>query len=254
MLKGLRVPSNVYQVVDTPYIAFKYAGCSNFDFLDFLATPNTVWVGEGTRKGLNIRKEQFPNYKSTRKIDTRYHQMVKEFWKRLIGYYHLTVHQLDGYEADDVCALYALQIAKEKGSAILYGQDKDFLQLPEQVFLMNNSFDDLRTKKRALPGGKELTGIVRNDPNLFAGYLAVMGDSSDNIQKLLGFRERGDTVISLFSDKTPYKALYDTFGEAFLENLELVLLPHPKIAGIQRGELISMLDKGEYYKHYADIF
>lgn len=249
----LRAPQDAYQVVDTPYIAFKFAGCEDVDFLDFLATPNTVWVGEGTRKGTNIRKEQLPSYKSTRKTDPLYYQMAKEFWKRLVGYYHLTVHQLDGYEADDICALYALQIAKEKGSAILYGRDKDYLQLPDRVFLMDTYFDDLRAKKRSLPGGKELTRLVLSNPNLFAGYLAVMGDSSDNIQKLLGFRERGETLIPLFTDQSPYKALYGTFGEAFLDNLELVVLPHPKIAGIRKEDLVSMLDQGEYYDYYADI-
>lgn len=231
--------------MDTAYIAFKYAYTEDISILDHLAS-NTLWVGEGTRTS-SVRKERFPEYKTKRIKNSDYYKKASEFWKLLVSTYGLSVVKKPGYEADDICALEAIKANRENQLVGLFGGDKDYLQLPKEIFLYDAHYTDLRAKPRSLPGGKELLKYVLNKTHLFPAYLAMLGDTSDGIPRVLDYYRPGKCILPILKSDTPYQNLYAEYGDDFLRNLTLVVLPHHTLARIPENNIIEYLDKGIYY-------
>jgi 5'-3' exonuclease len=241
----VEIDFNLKKIVDTAYIAFKYAYNNDLNILDHLAS-NTLWVGEGTHH-YSVRKERFPEYKSERVKDSEYYKKALDFWKLLVSTYGLSVVKEAGYEADDICALEAIKANRANQLVALFGGDKDYLQLPKDIFLYDAQFTDLRAKKRSLQGGKDLVEYVLDNTALFPAYLAMLGDKSDGIPRVLGYRKSGKRLLPILKSDTPYQNLYDEYGNDFLRNLTLVVLPHHTLARIPENDLIEYLDKGNYY-------
>lgn len=242
------MPANV--IIDLPYIAFSHSGTADLSFLDRLVSYNPIWFGEGTRK-YNIRKQQMPKYKANRKRNTEFFERAIAFYRQIKSTYGLDVHQKDGYEGDDLCALEALRSSiVDKKFTLLIGIDKDYLQLPFSVGIFNAFFQSQRYRKRSLSGGKEIVEIVNRYPHLVPAYLAVLGDSADNIPRLLGYRIRGKELVKPILSDSPYRTLYEAYGEPFLDNLQLVTLPHHSLGNIPRSDIVELLDKGEYYEAF----
>ncbi|SFB69289.1 DNA polymerase I [Brevinema andersonii] len=134
------------------------------------------------------RTKTFSNYKATRKETPTdlVHQIpiAKECLERA-GIPALIV---EGHEADDVIA----SLAKKYGNneVLIFSGDKDLLQLVNQdvhIALPDKNSNDgviiLDTE-----GVKQYKGVR---PNQIADYLAIVGDSSDNIPGVQGIGEKG---------------------------------------------------------------
>ena len=85
---------------------------------------------------------------------------------------------IDGVEADDVIGTLATQAGEEGRFTLISTGDKDMAQLVnEHVMLINTMTDTLLDEA----GVKQKFGV---EPNQIIDYLALMGDSSDNIPGL----------------------------------------------------------------------
>ena len=136
-----------------------------------------------------------------------------------------TIH-VDGYEADDVIGTLAKRATESECAATIVSNDKDLAQ----VLALSPYIELLRTGRGGRPervAADEVEKIYGVPPNLIASWLALMGDSSDNIKGVRGIgkktatkmlKEHGD-VHALLAD--PEKA--GRFAPAFRDGRERIL-------------------------------
>ncbi|MDC9598045.1 DNA polymerase I [Xenorhabdus anantnagensis] len=131
-------------------------------------------------KGKTFRDELFAEYKSHRPPmpdDLRsqiepLHKMVKAMG--------LPILVVPGVEADDVIGTLALQAEKEGRSVLISTGDKDMAQLVTPNITLIN------TMTNTILGPEEVTEKYGIPPELIIDFLALMGDSSDNIPGVPG--------------------------------------------------------------------
>ncbi|MDX7992733.1 DNA polymerase I [Xenorhabdus littoralis] len=135
-------------------------------------------------KGKTFRDELFAEYKSHRPPmpdDLRaqiepLHKMVKAMG--------LPILVIPGVEADDVIGTLALQAEKEGRSVLISTGDKDMAQLVTPNITLIN------TMTNTILGPQEVTEKYGIPPELIIDFLALMGDSSDNIPGVPGVGEK----------------------------------------------------------------
>jgi DNA polymerase I len=137
-------------------------------------TPSHIAVVFDT-KGKTTRHEWFPEYKANRAV-------MPEELAQQIPYLHRAIEALglplvmqSGIEADDLIGTFT-QRAVEAGMPVLISTgDKDMAQLVnDQVHLINT----MSNQRLDTEGVKQKFGV---NPNQIIDYLALMGDTSDNI-------------------------------------------------------------------------
>ncbi|MCW7550057.1 DNA polymerase I [Photorhabdus sp. APURE] len=135
-------------------------------------------------KGKTFRDELFAEYKSHRPPmpdDLRtqiepLHQMVEAMGLPLLV--------VPGVEADDVIGTLALQAEKEGRAVLISTGDKDMAQLVTPNITLIN------TMNNTILGPEEVVEKYGVPPNLIIDFLALMGDSSDNIPGVPGVGEK----------------------------------------------------------------
>ncbi len=156
-------------------------------------------------KGKTFRDELFAEYKSHRPPmpdDLRaqiepLHKMVKAMG--------LPILVVPGVEADDVIGTLALQAEKEGRSVLISTGDKDMAQLvTPNITLINTMTNTILGPE----GVKEKYGIP---PELIIDFLALMGDSSDNIPGVPGVGEK--TALGLLQGIGGLNEIYARLDE-----------------------------------------
>lgn len=135
-------------------------------------------------KGKTFRDELFEHYKSHRPPmpdDLRsqiepLHRMVKAMGLPLLA--------ISGVEADDVIGTLALQAAATGREVLISTGDKDMAQLVSPHITLIN------TMSNTILGPEEVELKFGVPPRLIIDYLALMGDSSDNIPGVPGVGEK----------------------------------------------------------------
>lgn len=126
-------------------------------------------------KGKTFRHEKYPLYKANRPSmpdDLRYQ---KEYLERIIPAMGLTILSVPGVEADDVIGTLALQGQKNGFQVEIISSDKDLAQLVNDDIVMLDTMKNTRLDKH---GVQAKFGVP---PELITDYLALIGDTSDNI-------------------------------------------------------------------------
>ncbi len=107
---------------------------------------------------------------------------------------------VEGVEADDVIGTLARQATEQKMDVVISTGDKDMAQLvTEHVTLINT----MTETKLDIQGVKDKYGF---GPELMIDYLALMGDSSDNIPGVEGVGEK--TAVALIQGAGGIDAIY----------------------------------------------
>ncbi|MGD2047428.1 MAG: DNA polymerase I, partial [Gemmatimonadota bacterium] len=132
--------------------------------------------------GVSFRDQEYPEYKATREKMPDDLRASLGWIRDIVEGFHDPVIELDGYEADDVIGTLAVKARAAGLEAVIVSGDKDFYQLVGPgVHLMN-------------PGRGGSTGVAAEwvdesnadekfgiPPSQVADYLALVGDSSDNV-------------------------------------------------------------------------
>ncbi len=152
------------------------------------------------------RQKKFAEYKIQRPIMPQdlisqipiIHDVVKA--------YNLEIFEIDGYEADDIIATLAKKALKEGLEVVIVSEDKDMYQLADK----NLKF--FSTRKDEIFGMAEIKEKLGFDPYKITDFIALAGDSVDNIPGIDGIGEV--TARNLIND----------FGslESLLKNVEKV--------------------------------
>ncbi|MCA6220765.1 DNA polymerase I [Photorhabdus antumapuensis] len=179
-------------------------------------------------KGKTFRDELFAEYKSHRPPmpdDLRtqiepLHQMVETMGLPLLV--------VPGVEADDVIGTLALQAEKEGRAVLISTGDKDMAQLVTPNITLIN------TMNNTILGPEEVVEKYGVPPDLIIDFLALMGDSSDNIPGVPGVGEK--TALGLLQG---IGGMDDIFA-----NLD-------KIAGLSFRGAKTLADKMAQHKDVA---
>jgi DNA polymerase-1 len=150
------------------------------------------WVHDA---GLSFRHEKYPAYKATRErlepemqadFDTGVERITQ-----ILEAFRIPVLSLEGYEADDVIGTLARQAAAKTVNAVIVSGDKDFVQLIDKgIWILNpwHGRPGFTTEKwYDLDNAFERLGVP---PERVVDYLALLGDTSDNVPGVKGIGEK----------------------------------------------------------------
>ncbi|HEU0121661.1 MAG TPA: DNA polymerase I [Bryobacteraceae bacterium] len=136
--------------------------------------------------GPSFRSEEFADYKANREETPQ--DLLDQIprVKQLLQALRIPVLEYERYEADDVIGTLACQARREGMEAVIVSSDKDMLQLVGDGVTMLNPAKDDATYDR--DGVKEFMGVW---PEQIADFLALVGDSVDNIPGVPGIGKKG---------------------------------------------------------------
>jgi DNA polymerase I len=158
------------------------------------------------RKEPSFRKDLYTEYKANRSTMPDDMQVQMPYLKQVAGLFGICDMELPGFEADDLIGTVARLARKEDYEVFIVSGDKDFCQLiDENVFL----YDTMKEVIFDVDMVKEKHGVT---PAQFKDFLAITGDTSDNIPGVAGIGPKGA------------QKLIEQFGtlEGVYENIEQV--------------------------------
>ena len=181
-------------------------------------------------KGKNFRHDLYSEYKATRKPMPDDLRSQIEPIHQIIQAMGLPLLVIEGVEADDVIGTLAQQATESKVSTIISTGDKDIAQLVTEHVSLIDTMNDTFTDEK---GVETRFGIPAS---LIIDYLALMGDSSDNIPGMPGVGKK--TALALLNgigsiddiaqrlDEVPALGFRGSknFAEKFTQHKEIVLL------------------------------
>ncbi|NBB54418.1 DNA polymerase I [Pantoea vagans] len=156
-------------------------------------------------KGKTFRDELFEHYKSHRppmpdelraQIEPL-HEMVRAMGLPLLA--------VSGVEADDVIGTLALEAERKGLSVLISTGDKDMAQLVTPAITLIN------TMSNTILGPEEVEQKYGVPPALIIDFLAMMGDSSDNIPGVPGVGEK--TAQALLQGLGSMQTIYDNLDK-----------------------------------------
>lgn len=158
------------------------------------------------RKEPSFRKDMYVDYKANRTEMPDDLQVQVPYIKRLADLLGIPSFEAPGFEADDIIGTLTCWGRANNFEVFIVSGDKDFSQLVQpHVWL----YDTMKNVKYDSDGVKAKWGVR---PDQFLDYLAIVGDSSDNVPGVRGIGEKGAAKLL-----EQFKTLEDIY-----ENLEQV--------------------------------
>jgi len=190
------------------------------------------WVHDS---GLSFRHEKFPAYKATREKLTE--ELQSDFdrgmerIRDILDAYRIPIITLKGYEADDVIGTLAAQGPANGVNVVVVSGDKDFQQLVRPgVWLLNPGRGGPASVEEnwvSVENGSERLGVA---PALVTDFLALVGDSSDNVPGVKGIGEK------------TAQELVNSYGsvENILEHAAELTKKRPREALLEQGDMARL--------------
>jgi DNA polymerase I len=140
--------------------------------------------------GATFRDKLFEKYKAQRQPMPGEMRVQLPFVRRLCEAMRLPILEVQGYEADDVIGTMAVKAGKNNLEVLIVSNDKDMMQL------VGKSVRTLRTGSGGLKGDilvdeKKVEEILGVPPEKVVDYMALLGDTIDNIPGAKGIGEKG---------------------------------------------------------------
>lgn len=215
------------------------------NFLErLLSTHRPEYVGWVHDSGLSFRHERYAEYKATRQKLTD--ELQADFDRgmerigQLLAAYKVPVLSLEGYEADDVIGTLARQGVEAGLNVVVVSGDKDFQQLVRPgVWLLNPGRGGPAGVDEQWIGtenGAERLGVP---PERVTDYLALVGDSSDNVPGVRGIGDK--TAVELVSTYGSLENILAHAAEISKKRPREALLAHEAEARLSK-ELVTIRD------------
>src|SRR3954447_21345807 len=187
-----------------------------------------AWINDA---GTSFREQRYPDYKSTRqKLDQELQADFNRSVERicdLLEAFGIPLVAIKGYEADDVIGTLA-QAASERGiQAVIVSGDKDFYQLVGPgIALLNPGRGGPAAVDEVWVDESNAAERLGVPPRQVVDFLALVGDSSDNIPGVKGIGENGaQKLLAEFGDL-----------ETMLARAEEVTAKRPREALLSQAE------------------
>jgi DNA polymerase-1 len=225
-------------------------GISNF-VQRLLTTHKPDYLGWVHDSGLSFRHERYPAYKATREKLTE--ELQADFDRgmdricQLLEAYRIPIISLPGFEADDVIGTLVSQSVAQGLNVVVVSGDKDFQQLVQPgVWLLNPGRGGPAGVEEHWVGVENASERLGVPPEYVTDYLALVGDSSDNVPGVRGIGEKTacelvkqyghlESILAHASEipkKRPREALL-TFAENARLSKELVTIRNDLTLGLE---------------------
>ena len=159
------------------------------------ANHHPEYIGWVHDSGLSFRHETYPAYKATREKLTE--ELQADFNRgmerisEILDAFQIPVLTLKGYEADDVIGTLASQCSKAAMNVVIVSGDKDFQQLVRPgVWLLNPGRGGPANVEEQWVGVENASERLGVPPERVIDYLALVGDSSDNVPGVPGIGDK----------------------------------------------------------------
>ncbi|MES2962884.1 MAG: DNA polymerase I [Bdellovibrionota bacterium] len=177
-----------------------------------------------------FRKEIDPRYKANRSEMPEELRPQIPYFRRLSEALGIPCLEAAGFEADDIIGTLT-KLGRDNGlEVVIVSGDKDFAQLIKPYVSMYDTMKDVRYD---VPAAIEKWGV---EPRKMIDYLAIVGDSSDNVCGVAGIGPKG--AQKLLSE-------YESLEEIY-ENID-------KITGATQKKLIAGKDEAFLSKRLVTI-
>jgi DNA polymerase I len=215
------------------------------NFLQRLLTKHQPeYLGWVHDSGLSFRHERYPAYKATREKLTE--ELQSDFDRgmdricEMLDAYRIPILALPGYEADDVIGSLVSKSVAAGVNVVVVSGDKDFQQLVKPgVWLLNPGRGGPANVEEhwvGIENAEERLGIA---PEFVTDYLALVGDSSDNVPGVRGIGDK--TASELVRQYGHLEEILAHAGELTKKRPREALLAHAENARLSK-ELVTIRD------------
>lgn len=174
----------------------------------------------------SFRKDLYSEYKANRSETPEDLSPQIPYIKKIAHLLGIPSFEKPGYEADDIIGIIT-HFAREKGMEVyIVSGDKDFGQLvAEHVYL----YDTMKEIKYDPKGVKEKWGV---HPHQIIDYLAIVGDTSDNVPGIQGLGPKG--AQKLLEEYGTLENIYAHVDEMKSESIKLKLKNNKEMAFLSK--------------------
>jgi DNA polymerase I len=194
-----------------------------------------AWVHDS---GLSFRHEQYPAYKATREklgeeLQADFDRGMERI-EELLSAFNVRVLALEGYEADDVIGTLARQGVDAGVNVVIVSGDKDFYQLVRPgVWLLNPGRGGPASVEEQWVGMENASERLGVPPHHVTDYLAMVGDSSDNVPGVKGIGDK--TACELVATYGSLENILEHVGEITKKRPREALLAHESEARLSKS-------------------
>jgi len=169
-------------------------GVTNF-LIRLLTRHHPDYLGWVHDMGVSFREQRYPDYKATReKLDEQLQQDFDrsvERIKQILAGFRVPVLGVEGFEADDVIGTLATAAATRGLGAVIVSGDKDFYQLiAPGIVLLNPGRGGPAAVEEHWVDASNASERFGVPPERVVDFLALVGDSSDNVPGVKGVGEK----------------------------------------------------------------
>ena len=208
------------------------------------ANHRPEYIGWVHDSGLSFRHETYPAYKATREKLTE--ELQADFNRgmerisEILDAFQIPVLTLKGYEADDVIGTLASQCSQATVNVVIVSGDKDFQQLVRPgVWLLNPGRGGPANVEEQWVGVENSNERLGVPPNRVVDYLALVGDSSDNVPGVPGIGDK--TARDLVVEFGPLESILASVDKITKKRPREALLEHAARARLSK-ELVTIRD------------
>ena len=149
------------------------------------------YVGMVFDAGDSFRTEVHPEYKATREKMPEELEASIPRCRALVEAFRVPVLEVAGWEADDVIGSLAAQASERGVRTVIVSGDKDFYQLiDENTFLLNPGRGGPAAVEEEWVTPENAADRLGVAPHQVTDYLALLGDSSDNVPGVPGIGKK----------------------------------------------------------------
>ncbi|HWL39742.1 MAG TPA: DNA polymerase I [Gemmatimonadaceae bacterium] len=215
------------------------------NFLQRLITKHRPeYLGWVHDSGLSFRHEVYPAYKATREKLTE--ELQSDFdrgmdrIRQILDAYRIPILSLPGYEADDVIGTLVARSVEAGINVVVVSGDKDFQQLVKPgVWLLNPGRGGPANVEEHWVGMENASERLGVAPEFVTDYMALVGDSSDNIPGVRGIGDK--TAAELVKQYGHLEAILAHASEITRKRPREALLEHADNARLSK-ELVTIRD------------
>lgn len=184
------------------------------------------------RKEPSFRKDLYNDYKANRTEMPEDLAVQIPYIKKLASIMGIPTLEVPGYEADDLIGT-MVHIAREHDlEAVIVSGDKDFSQLIKDHVVLFDTMKDVRYDSQ---GVFDKWGVR---PDQFIDYLAIVGDTSDNVPGVKGIGEKG--ALKLLQQFSTLEDIYARIDEVESKSIKQKLIDSKEMAFLSK-ELVTIV-------------
>lgn len=146
--------------------------------------PERIVVVFDDKSGKTFRAAMYSDYKATRKEPPEELQVQMDYFPKIVRGLGWPCVAVPGVEADDVIATLVTEARRKDWEVVIYSADKDIMQLiGDQVTMIDALHQKTYTRD-------EVIKKIGVPPEKIPDFLALVGDTSDNIPGIRGVGDK----------------------------------------------------------------